>query len=120
MLLSPPESHLHVARIPFCQSSSPPTSSSLRHCLDFFFFITHHFSLNFFYSSLITRYSSLKIPHPVWHHRSLVITQYFSTVYGPIPITWSEQSYFVGPTFRIYVVHMLRTYVILYCNWLII
>ena len=24
----PPESHRHIARIPFCQSSSPPTSSS--------------------------------------------------------------------------------------------
>ena len=41
----------------------------------------------FFFLSLITPHSisvthhlSLKTPHPVWHHYSLVITQYFSTV----------------------------------------
>ena len=38
---------------------------TLRPCLDFFF---HN--------------SSLKIPHPVWHHHSLVITQSFSTICG--------------------------------------
>ena len=31
----------------------------LRPCLDFFFFITHHSSLNFRHSSLITHHSSL-------------------------------------------------------------
>ena len=33
--------------------------------------------------SPITHHSSLKTPHPVWHHHSLVITQYFSTICGP-------------------------------------
>ena len=38
--------------------------------------ITHH-------SIFITHHSSLKTLHPVWHHHSLVITQYFSTICGP-------------------------------------
>ena len=42
-------------------------------------FITHHFLLSF-------HHSSLKTPHPVWHHHSLVITQYFSIICCPIPV----------------------------------
>ena len=52
--------------------------------------ITQFSSLNFHHPSLITQFlsfithhSSLKTPHPVWHQHSLVITQYFSTIYGP-------------------------------------
>ena len=37
--------------------------------------VTRHSSLSF-------HHSSLKISHPVWHHHSLVITQYFSTICG--------------------------------------
>ena len=48
-------------------------------------------SLNFRHSSLITHHSSLKIPHPIWHHHSI----FFTLFVGPIPVTWSEQSYFV-------------------------
>ena len=52
---------------------------TLRSCLDFFF---HNSSLLTQFPSLITHHSSLKIPHPVWHHHSLVITQSFSTICG--------------------------------------
>ena len=42
-------------------------------------FITHHLLLSF-------HHLSLKTPHPVWHHHSLVITQYFSIICCPIPV----------------------------------
>ena len=35
------------------------------------------------FSSPITHHSSLKTPHPVWHHHSFIITEYFSTICGP-------------------------------------
>ena len=41
-----------------------------------FFLVTHH-------SISVTHHLSLKIPHLVWHHHSLLITQYFSTVCEP-------------------------------------
>ena len=56
-----------------------------------FFFITHYSSLNF-------RHSSLKIPHPVWHYHSLVITQYFSTVCGHHTCHLVRENCFMGPT----------------------
>ena len=56
----------------------------------FFFFITHHSSFNF-------HHSSLKIPHLVWHHHSLVITQYFSTVCGPYTYHLVRAMLFCGP-----------------------
>ena len=37
--------------------------------------------------SPITHHSSLKTPHPVWHHHSFIITQYFSTICGPYTCT---------------------------------
>ena len=57
------------------QFSSPITQHSV--------FITQHSALSFHHSSFITYHSSLKTPHPVWHHHSLVITQYFSIICGP-------------------------------------
>ena len=50
---------------------------SLKPCLDFFFITSHSIS--------VTYHLSLKTPHPIWHHYSLVITQYFSTV---CELTW--------------------------------
>ena len=58
----------------------------------------------FFFSSLITphsifvtHYSSLKISHSVWHHHSLVITQYFSTVCEPHTCHLVRVKLFCGP-----------------------
>ena len=67
-----------------------------RACLEFFFFITHHSSLNFHHLSLITHH--LKYPTlfvTIIHFSSLNIFQLFV---GPIPGTWSKQNCFVGPT----------------------
>ena len=77
----------------------------LRPCLDFCFLITHHFSLNFRHSSLITHHSSLKTPHPVWHQHSVVITQYFSTVYGTHPLTQCQLT-FLSPFFFFFFPHL--------------
>ena len=44
-------------------------------------------------SQLITQNTPTPYTQPIWHRHSLIIIQYFSTVCGPIPVTWSEQSY---------------------------
>ena len=48
--------------------------------------ITHH-------SIFITHHSSLKTLHPVWHHHSLVITQYFSIICGTHPLTQCQLTF---------------------------
>ena len=64
----------------------------LRPCLDFFFssLITPH-------SISITHHSSLKTSHSVWHHHSLVIIQYFSTICGPYTCHLVRVKLFCGP-----------------------
>ena len=56
----------------------------------FFFLVTHH-------SISVTHHLSLKIAHLVWHHHSLLITQYFSTVYGPHTCHLVRVKLFCGP-----------------------
>ena len=65
----------------------------------FFFFITHHSSLNFRHSSLIIHH--LKYPNflypPVWHTSlSFLSLKFFYFFVGPIPVNWSIPS--IKPT----------------------
>ena len=49
------------------------------------------------HSISVTHHSSLRIPHPVWHHHSLVITQYFLTVCGLHTCHLVKAKLFCGP-----------------------
>ena len=49
------------------------------------------------HSISVTHHSSLRIPHPVWHHHSLVITQYFLTVCGLHTYHLVKAKLFCGP-----------------------
>ena len=49
------------------------------------------------HSISVTHHSSLRIPHPVWHHHSLVITQYFLTVCGLHIYHLVKAKLFCGP-----------------------
>ena len=48
--------------------------------------------------SPITHHSSLKTHHPVWHHHSFIITQYFSIICGPIPVPCVAFTLFFFPS----------------------
>ena len=61
--------------------------------------VTHHSSLNFCHSSLITHFSSLKIlqlpaPHPFGTITHLLSLNIFQLFVGPIPITWCSFYFF--------------------------
>ena len=56
-------------------------------------FSFHHSSLITHHSIFITHHSSLKTLHPVWHHHSLVITQYFSTICRTHTLTQCQSTF---------------------------
>ena len=61
------------------------------------FFFFYHSSLITQFLSLVTYHFSLKIPHPIWHHHSFFISQYFLTVCGSHTWHLVKAKLFCGP-----------------------
>ena len=82
--------HLDYAKIEFLSCNKKKMDINSKCLFGFFFLVTHH-------SISVTHHLSLKIPHLVWHHHSLLITQYFSTVCEPHTCHLVRVKRFCGP-----------------------